>query len=301
MLHLIADKIISSAGDEYVFHPFGKYNEVFKEFNIAQSFIFLQHGVTKDDQTAWLNRYNMNFKGIVTAARREYESFLSLPYYYNPENIWLTGFPRFDRLYQDDQGKITIMPTWRKNLVSEMNFVSEMRGGKAGFKDTSYYRFYKNLLTDERLLEAAEKNNYQLCFLLHPAMRAYEDAFDGLKGVTIIKHAEYRRIYAESSLVVTDYSSAVFDFAYLRKPVVYCQFDKNSFYDNHLYRQGYFDYEKDGFGEVETTLEGIVNRIIEYINEDCKLKEKYLKRINSFFNVLDTNNCERVLKKILEI
>ena len=113
--------------------------------------------------------------------------------------------------------------------------------------------------------------------------------------------AKYREVYAESDLVVTDYSSAVFDFAYLRKPIVYCQFDAKEFFGGeHVYQSGYFDYERDGFGEVERDLEGTVNRIIEYMRSDCLLKDKYRKRIDGFFAYHDQNNCERVYNKLIE-
>ena len=108
----------------------------------------------------------------------------------------------------------------------------------------------------------------------------------------------YGKIFSESSLVVTDYSSTAFDFAYLRKPVVYCQFDKEEFFTNHSYKQGFFSYEDDGFGEVEYDLDGTVDRIIEYISNGCELKDKYRKRIDKFFTYHDKKNCERVYTEI---
>ena len=112
----------------------------------------------------------------------------------------------------------------------------------------------------------------------------------------------YRDIYAISDLVVTDYSSAVFDFAYLRKPVLYAHFDAETFFAGaHVYTKGYFDVERDGFGEVEYDLEGTVDRIIEYMSTGCKLKDKYRERIDRFFAFDDQNNCQRVYERILEL
>ncbi|MFS0655826.1 CDP-glycerol glycerophosphotransferase family protein [Bacillus sp. 179-C3.3 HS] len=39
-----------------------------------------------------------------------------------------------------------------------------------------------------------------------------------------------REVFAESNLIVTDYSSSSLDFSNMRKPVVYCQFDKEEFF-----------------------------------------------------------------------
>ena len=87
----------------------------------------------------------------------------------------------------------------------------------------------------------------------------------------------------------------------MKKPVIYAQFDYDEFFAGaHVYKRGYFDY-KNGFGEIEYDLASTVNRIIEYLENDCKLKDEYRNRIEKFFAYHDKNNCERVYKKIIEI
>ena len=109
---------------------------------------------------------------------------------------------------------------------------------------------------------------------------------------------KYRDIFSTSSLVLTDYSSVAFDFAYLRKPLIYAHFDKKEFDVYHTHDKGYFDYESDGFGEVEYDLDSTVNRLIEYMENGCKLKEKYRERIDEFFAFNDRNNCKRIYEAI---
>lgn len=109
-------------------------------------------------------------------------------------------------------------------------------------------------------------------------------------------------MFARNKLLITDFSSVAFDFAYLRKPVIYCQFDADNFFNGgHDYKRGYFDYERDGFGEVEYDLESTVDRIIEYMENDCKLKDKYRERIDKFFAFNDQNNCQRVYEEIIKL
>ncbi len=45
----------------------------------------------------------------------------------------------------------------------------------------------------------------------------------------------------------------------------------------------------------------MVNLIIEYINNGCVLKEKYLKRICDTFYYHDKNNCARVYEQLLKL
>ena len=51
---------------------------------------------------------------------------------------------------------------------------------------------------------------------------------------------------------------------------------------------------------MEYDKEGTVNRIIEYIENGCKLKPEYRARIDDFFAFDDKNNCKRVYEKIIE-
>jgi CDP-glycerol glycerophosphotransferase (TagB/SpsB family) len=112
----------------------------------------------------------------------------------------------------------------------------------------------------------------------------------------------YREIIGEGSLLVTDYSSVSFDFAYLGKPLVYCQFDRSAFYSgDHTAREGYFDERCDGFGEVTETVEDTVDKIISYLESDCKPKEEYIKRKDAFFAFTDKENSKRIVEKILSI
>ena len=172
-----------------------------------------------------------------------------------------------------------------------------------GAEKSEYIQFYNHLLNDPRLLEAAKKYGYQIDFLPHPTMQKHLDVFQKNDVVKFLgNETAYRDIYAISELVVTDYSSAVFDFAYLRKPIVYTHFDAKTFFaGEHVYSKGYFDYERDGFGEVEYTLEDTVNRIIEYMANGCKLKDQYRERIDHFFAFDDQNNCQRVYEHVLEL
>ena len=73
------------------------------------------------------------------------------------------------------------------------------------------------------------------------------------------------------------------------------------FSGKHNYDKGYFDYERDGFGEVEYTAEGLVNRIIEYMEHGCQLKNSYKKRIEETFLYNDKENCKRVYVEIRKL
>ena len=301
-LRLVADAVISSHADDGDYNPFGTHLAPYRDMLNSARFIFLQHGITVNDMSSWLNRYSRNISGFVCAAKPEADSIKDGTYYYNRDQVWLTGFPRFDRLYDKSRRFVTVMPTWRMYLSAWDNHHAGVWRLAPGFLESEYYKFYNSLINDNRLISACKSAGYTLCFMPHPNVIEHVDLFDKHADVVFFGiDKEYRDIYAESALVLTDYSSAALDFAYLKKPVIYAQFDREEFFSGaHVGTPGYFDFERDGLGEVTYDYDSTVDKLIEYIKSGCKMKEKYLDRRNRFFAFSDKNNSRRLLEKILE-
>lgn len=298
MLHLLASKIISSQADDLVINPFFEYKEPYRDLLQKQRFVFLQHGISENDISYWFNRFRTNMKGFVCAAYKEQQSILQNPYFYTQNEVWLTGFPRFDKLYHDEKNQIVIMPTWRAYLVQN-DRTTGIRRVKADFEKSAYYAMYSELITNDRLKAAAERYGYRILYVCHPNMMDSKRFFEIPGGCAIDSGTPYAQLFAESNLLITDYSSVAFDFAYLRKPVLYYQADIEEFYSGgHTAKKGYFDYETDGFGEVEYNVQSLVDRMIEYMQHGCPLKKRYRKRIDNFYAFSDKNNCQRVYEKI---
>lgn len=302
MYHLMSSYVISSQGNNPVVNPLLGGNIYYRDILCHMRFVFLQHGVTKDDIAGWLNLYNRNIFGFIVTTNPEYKSIFDYDYFYKPENVWLTGMPRNDLLYHDEKKYITIMPTWRKSLMTKPDPVTGIWIIRDDFKESRYFQFYNSLLNDERLISAAQKYGYTICHKPHPNIEPYIDMFDKNDNVMYFSADKtYREIFAESDLMLTDYSSVAFDFAYLGKPIVYAQFDKQAFFSGeHSYTAGYFDYERDGFGDVTYDLDSTVNCLIEYMKNNCKPKAEYLERIHNTFAFLDKDCCKRVYEKLIE-
>ena len=303
ILHLASSVIISSQAEDFVTNPFDYYGAPYKDILTQKPFVFLQHGVIKDDLSAWLNKYNKNIRGFVTSAVPEYDSILNTPpYHYTERELWLTGLPRFDRLDSQGEKIITIMPTWRRYLVDNIDIATGRWKSSDKLQDSEYIRFWNAIINDSRIADALQKYGYKMVLVPHPNMQGMCDFIDTPPHVRLDCETSYNDHYKRSSLIITDYSSAVFDFAYLEKPIIYAQFDREHFFSGaHTYNEGYFDYEKNGFGKVAYTLDDTINAIIKCIESDCQIDTLYLDRIREFFKYHDKRNCERVVEKILTL
>lgn len=295
LLALFASKYITSNFDFLRQYPFGEKDKIEMFQGLVKSqFIFLQHGITKDDMSQYFDRLIKNFKLLITANSMEYNSIIDTESYcYTEEQVKLTGFARYDNLYDSRKKQIVFMPTWRNTLLStsELNYQYN-----EAFKYTDYFKVLSEFINDTKLIEAAKEHGYELVFRPHPNVYAQVEDFKLDDSIMLSAfETSYQKIFADASLIITDYSSAIFDYAYLKKPVLYYHFDEGQ------YEKGYFDYETMGFGEIAKTKDDLVSLVIEYMKSSCKMKEKYIKRVNEFFMYKDANNCKRIHDEISKL
>ena len=290
ILGLFVENIITSHPDNEIIYPFWGGYPFFAGL-LKSNNIFLQHGILKDDISSWLNKSNMNLSFFLVSSAKEYESIFKYPYNYDKNVVQLLGLPRYDTLEnQKDKKQIIIMPSWRRDLDHKSNEY---------VKNNEFFKKFNSLINNERLIEKARENNYEIIFRPHPKVYAYIGLFDRNDYVKIDYDKErYQTLFNNGSLMITDYSSVSFDFAYLYKPVLYYQYGDDYHFD---IEDSYFDYETMGFGEVVKTEEELVDLTIKYIEKNCELDDEYAKRISDFFIFTDKNNCKRVHDKIKEM
>ena len=298
---LLADKIISSQADEWTDNPFGKNHNYYHDL-YKNKFIFLQHGIIKDDLSTWLNQYEKNMKIFVTSTKDEYNSIIKGKYGFKEDVVKLTGLPRYDLLESDPEKLIIFMPTWRTNLATGIDTKTGKRKKYQGFEKSEYCKFYNELINDEKLIKAMKEKGYKGLFVSHPCHDANINDFKGNDVIEISKKGvEYKELFSKGALLVTDYSSVVFDFVYLNKPIIYCQFDEEEFFKQQIYDKGYFDYSKHGFGPITRTKDDAVTEIIKSLKNKCELEKKYKERIEKTYSYFDKKNCERVIDEIKKL
>lgn len=97
-------------------------------------------------------------------------------------------------------------------------------------------------------------------------------------------------------MLITDYSNIAFDFAYMRRPIIYYQ-NPNVSLQNNI---STFSYRESGFGDVVTDADELVEKVISIINSNFEVSAEYLKRRKEFFAFDDRNNCKRIANAIYD-
>ncbi|WP_238284483.1 CDP-glycerol glycerophosphotransferase family protein [Rossellomorea marisflavi] len=260
---------------------------------IKNTKVFLQHGIIKDMLNFALYE-NTKVNLFVCGAAPEYE-YVVKEFGYPENNVKYIGLCRFDGLHNVEvkKNQILIMPTWRQWLDNDIE----------AFGMSDYLQQYLNLINDKDLDKYLDENDLKIIFYPHDNVQKYIHLFGkSTNNITIAKKNEFdvQELLKESAILITDYSSVFFDFAYMNKPILHYHFDDSKYRQNH-YKEGYFNYVRDGFGPVLYNSSDLIKEIKLRHNDNFNLSKTYSKRIKNFFPLHDQRNCARTYEEIRKI
>ncbi|MET9297065.1 bifunctional glycosyltransferase family 2 protein/CDP-glycerol:glycerophosphate glycerophosphotransferase [Streptomyces sp. NPDC003077] len=202
-----------------------------------------------------------------------------------------TGYPRNDYLYAPDrearaqevrrklglpEGKKVVLyaPTWRDDISHRLG----------------QFRF------DLRLdLEDAERRLGADHVLLVRRHSNIVDSIPGAGGGFVFDVSEYPDIadlYLAADMMITDYSSVMFDYAHLRRPMLFFTYDLEHYRDT--LRGFYFDFEKDAPGPLIRTSEELIDAIADIDAVSARYQEQYDRFHHNFCDLDDGHASARV-------
>jgi len=274
------------------------YFERYIKKNIST--IYLRHGISVSGLEHHL--YNvMKVRMFVCGAKPEYDYINQFAGY--PEGyVKYTGLARFDELLekQSDGRFVLIIPTWRRYIVDIEGTAQDIN---ENFLQSSYYQHFNSLLSNKEFIDYLENIGYKIKFCIHAEFRRFLPLFEGIDPRVELVRAgtSIHELLMATSLLITDYSSVFFDVAFMKKPIIYYQFDYEEFRTRH-FSEGYFSFEKHGMGPVVKTEQELIDQVRasfdgkSFVNSDF-----YLQRCSEFFPNHDNHNCERIYNSICEI
>ncbi|HJQ43317.1 MAG TPA: CDP-glycerol glycerophosphotransferase family protein, partial [Jatrophihabitantaceae bacterium] len=209
---------------------------------------------------------------------------------YDPDEVVVTGLPRFDSLFDKDIAteprQIVVMPTWRSWLID-----------RDLYPESEYHEMWSQLLHDARLGQLVQEHGLEILLCLHPNMQHYRELFaDAPVRLIAPGDVQVQALLKQSAMLVTDYSSVGFDFAFLGKPVVYFQFDRQRF----LGKQGsHLELDEEIPGPMIRSLDGVIAEITRRVAAGFTMEEKYRARADRFIAHRDQHNCDRVYDAVV--
>ena len=258
-----------------------------KKMHLWGKYVFLQHGITKDDQK-FLYKKPSKIDLFICGAKPEYDD-IKAHYGYLEKEVAYTGFSRFDDYFDlEKKNQILVMPTWRRYAEH------------VDFKETEYYKVWNAFIKSAELNDVLVKHNVCLNFYLHPQFKEHIGLFEtNSSNIKIIPFdsSDFQQMIRQSKMFITDFSSLAFDFGYMGLPVIYYQYDEVEYFKGH-YIKGYFDYRRDGFGPVVASFNEVLRCVKGYLVNDFKVEVNYLENKKRFFPVWDQHNSKRIFEAI---
>ena len=259
--------------------------------------VFLQHGIIIND-CKWLYAECSRIYRFIVSTIPE-KQFVKEKFGYSEKELLLTGMPRQDALHNIElkSNRILIMPTWRYwfNLNSQKHEDTDRN-----VKHSEYLNKWKELLLHPEIQKLIKIKGYEVIFYPHRNMQKYLDIFRNIGSeVKIASGEEYdiQELLKTSAIMITDYSSVFFDMVYMKKPVIFYQFDEEK-YRKYQYSEGYFDYHNNPFGKTYATCEGVIRELKEQIERNYKPSKEYLHEHQRIFKYWDDKNSERIFEAL---
>jgi CDP-glycerol glycerophosphotransferase (TagB/SpsB family) len=206
-----------------------------------------------------------------------------------------SGYPRNDYLHNhnnpetiaeiktrlnlpDDKQVILYAPTWRDNE----------------FYDRGKYKFNLKLELDK--MQERLGSDYVILLRMHYLIAENLDltAYSGF-AYDVSHHTDISELYLISDLLITDYSSVFFDYANLKRPMIFYVYDIENYRDT--LRGFYFDFEEKAPGPLAKTTE----EVIHHIQHKEQLVQSNFEEFYEKFCYLESgDSSKRVVEKVFQ-
>ena len=286
-LFVQAEKIITAFIEPMNYIPLAGHQIPHTADFFRYELVYLQHGVLHAHQP-WkysLDRLTLDREVISTTFEQRN---MTENYGFTEMELLPTGMPRYDHIDRNapPKRKILYAPSWRKYLVAGPT-ADGWKPKHSYFKSTDFFLQSRALFSDPALIALLEEYDFTLDVQLHPILGFYKEHYDFSSDR--VRFSVPGTPESDYAIFITDISSFVFDFAYLKRPILYFM------PDNDFFRAGLNDYREldipleEGFGPLSVNAEETIADLRSLLANNCEPVEPYRSRVNELF--LDLENC----------
>ena len=261
------------------------------DINIGSSATFYRSQVTKDQMTKSYDIDRKKYDYFLSPSAFATGKFIS-SFQLTANQILEVGYPRNDFLtniteekirqlkqkYNLPQDKKIILyaPTWRDNSYNSKGYTYDIQVD---------FEYWKSKLYP----------NYVVLFKPHYLITNQYEYPDLNNFLYFMKEdTDINELYVISDVLITDYSSVFFDFAILRRPILFYMYDLEEYKEN--IRGFYLDVPTDLPGEVITEEDELIHRL-----ENLEIYfHQYIDKLKNFNQVYNSYQDGMCSKKVVE-
>ncbi len=235
--------------------------------------------------------WGINDEMVLPTGMPRLDEYLDENYIEETANRLLNGYPILCKPSSDSAKSVsTTSESWkdrkRDNIIL---FAPTYRGEN---KKHAYYPYDKlNLGT---LYKLCEETDSVIIFKMHPFVEdpvpipeEYKD-----RMIDLVKYPNINDLFYITDLLITDYSSNIYEFSLMRKPILFYAFDIDEYTETRGFHR---DYRTNVPGKIVETFDDMI-QAIEKKDFEYEKVEEY---IDNNFEFTDTHACDRIIDWII--
>ncbi|MFG2002428.1 CDP-glycerol glycerophosphotransferase family protein [Spirillospora sp. NPDC048911] len=208
------------------------------------------------------------------------------------------GYPRNDVLYHPEADRIAASVRAKLGVPDGKKVVLYA----PTWRDDQYYsrgRYKFDLRLDLDRARAALGDDHVLLVRLHS--NVVDGVPDDGNGFVfdVSLYPDIAELYLISDMMITDYSSVMFDFANTRRPLLFFTYDLADYRDR--LRGFYFDFEKEAPGPLLETSDALIEAIRDAATVSKDYASEYDAFVQRFCPLDDGKAAARVVDQIFEL
>ena len=208
------------------------------------------------------------------------------------------GYPRNDLLYAPNKDEIALelkkklhIPLDKKTILYAPTWRDDEYYGKGKYK-------FK-LKLDLEMMKKELGNEYVILLRTHHYIA---DSLDvtGVEdfAINLSKYDDITEIYLISDICITDYSSVFFDYANLKRPMLFYTYDIDKYRD--VLRGFYIDMEKELPGPLVYSTKEVIDQIKHLDEMNQKYAQRYEVFYDKFCSIDDGNASQRAVEAVFK-
>ncbi|CQR46198.1 CDP-glycerol:poly(glycerophosphate) glycerophosphotransferase [Paraliobacillus sp. PM-2] len=208
------------------------------------------------------------------------------------------GYPRNDILYSKNTTQDILSLKQQFNIPSNKKVILYAPTWRDNeFFEKGKYKFTLKLELDKLREELSDEYIIILRTHYHISNQLDISEYEGF-AFDMSNYDDIAELYLITDILITDYSSVFFDFANLKRPILFYTYDLESYRDT--IRGFYFDIEKEVPGPLLKTTESVIDSIKNIDQVQLEYQERYNEFYEKFCKWDDGNASKKVVDRVFK-